>query len=387
MKIVLATGIYPPDIGGPATYVEKIAAQFLKAGHQVWVITYQTVFIDPDAKAVEWPVIRVAKNGGPLGRWRRFAKALREHASDADVVIAFSSVSCGIPLHLAKLDKPARTKAGGKGPKTILRLGGDFFWERYTALGGQLGLRAWHGTESPANGGGWKLRMSRTMNRQLMSTMLNNFDAVVYSTDYQKKIHEGYYKKLPKTLVLENALPMSEPVKHELHDPLRLLYLGRFVGFKNIRSLVASMALLPNATLTLVGSGPERLHIDEDVARLGLTGRVTVRGNALADEKRKIFDEHDMLVMPSITEISPNAALEARGSGLPVLITDDTGLSDTLTTGMQKAVMRAPEDIAAAVNTAKDRYAALAGESVSPLTRRGWDTVAGEWVTLFSSLS
>ena len=40
MKIVLATGIYPPDIGGPATYVSCLASEFSRLGMEVIVVTY-----------------------------------------------------------------------------------------------------------------------------------------------------------------------------------------------------------------------------------------------------------------------------------------------------------------------------------------------------------
>ena len=41
-KILLATGIFPPDIGGPATYVENLAIELEKLGHKVRVVTYSS---------------------------------------------------------------------------------------------------------------------------------------------------------------------------------------------------------------------------------------------------------------------------------------------------------------------------------------------------------
>ncbi|MBU2219306.1 hypothetical protein KKG15_02345, partial [Patescibacteria group bacterium] len=40
MRILIATGIYPPDIGGPATYAKNLADEFLRRGCGVKVITY-----------------------------------------------------------------------------------------------------------------------------------------------------------------------------------------------------------------------------------------------------------------------------------------------------------------------------------------------------------
>ena len=40
MKIILATGIFPPDIGGPAIYTEGLALELKKLGLEVKVVTY-----------------------------------------------------------------------------------------------------------------------------------------------------------------------------------------------------------------------------------------------------------------------------------------------------------------------------------------------------------
>ena len=110
MKIVLATGIYPPDIGGPATYVRALADQLNRLGHQVIVITYGKV----DTKTTTiwqdgaWQVVSVPWKGKPILRWFLFARALKKFAADADIVEAFSSVSVGVPIALARLRKPRK---------------------------------------------------------------------------------------------------------------------------------------------------------------------------------------------------------------------------------------------------------------------------------------
>ena len=130
MKIVLATGIYPPDIGGPATYVKNLADELVKIGHEVGVVTYSEKLIVNSEKCSVMGI----KKGFPIIRWFQYAKTLKKIAKDADIVYAFSSISCGIPVKLARLKKP----------KKILRLGGDFFWERYTAVGGKRSLRVYY---------------------------------------------------------------------------------------------------------------------------------------------------------------------------------------------------------------------------------------------------
>ena len=39
MKILLVTGIFPPDIGGPATYIPNLARYLKKKGNEVRILT------------------------------------------------------------------------------------------------------------------------------------------------------------------------------------------------------------------------------------------------------------------------------------------------------------------------------------------------------------
>lgn len=361
MKIVLATGIFPPEIGGPATYVSHLALELTKKGNTVTVVTYGR---ERGAEILHGTikVIRVGMDGGPVLRWKRYAAALRDVGSDADIVYAFSSVSCGVPLTMARLRQPRK----------VLRLGGDFLWERYTDRGGELGLRKWY-EEGPWFHGA-------------MNGLLKTFDHIVFSTQFQEGLYEKFYQRLPLHSVIENALPSGEPQLHELHTPPRLLFLGRFVAFKNLPSLLEALKDLPSATLTLIGSGPHRPRLEEIAAEMGLAERVAFQDALHGEEKKRVLQEHDLMVIASHTEISPNAALEARAAGLPVLLTEETGLSRSLTEGITLRPLRAPRDIAAAITEILDQYPLFAEKAASPLPQRGWTEVCDEHIQLFRSL-
>jgi glycosyltransferase involved in cell wall biosynthesis len=308
----------------------------------------------------------VAKRGSLFRRFLRYARALREQGRDVDVVLALSSVSVGVPLILARLSKP----------KKILRLGGDFFWERYTDAGGMKGLADWY--RSPF--GFW-----RAINTLCMGSILRRFDAIVYSTDFQRTIHEASYTKLPPSTVIENALPAlgRVPTLHSAHTPFRLLSMGRFVGFKNTLALLEALPELPDTHCTFIGSGPMESALKERARTLSLSQRVTFLPAVSGEEKERALLEHDLLVIPSVTDISPNTALEARAAGLPVLLTTDTGLSEALTQGMIRALLRTPANIVRAVQDVRRRYDTIAQAAAMPLHERSWEKVADEWEQFF----
>lgn len=357
MIILLATGIFPPDIGGPATYADELSRALRRCGHTVRVLTYGN---SPKA-TYDDGLFFVERSGSCFLRWLRYARALRQYGHDADVVIALSSVSVGVPLLFSRL----------RGPRRVLRLGGEFFWERFTDAGGMLGLDAWHRTRF----GVW-----RFLDRVVMPRLLRSFHVIVYSTEMQQSIHRRTYRSLPSTTVIENAVPPGTPVLHQRQTPLRLLILSRFVGFKNLLAFVRALSILgPAVRCTCVGDGPMRACVQEEVARQGLQAFVEFQAPVQGSAKMELFALHDLLVIPSVTEISPNTALEARASGLPVLLTEATGLSPALRQGMMIAPMQTAAEIADALRRAIDRYDALAQEAATPPRSRGWEAVAEEW--------
>jgi glycosyltransferase involved in cell wall biosynthesis len=361
MNIILATGIFPPDIGGPATYVSNLAREMAKRGLRVTIVTYGssrgTEMLYGDTK-----VIRVGKDGGSMLRWWRFAKVLKEVGKDADIVYGFSSVSVGVPLVLAGL----------KHPRKVLRLGGDFLWERYTDRGGEMGLRKWYESKPWFQGA--------------INGLLRKFDYIVFSTAFQERMYEQFYVHLPSHSVIENALPSGIPQMHEAHAPFRLLFLGRFVAFKNLVSLIHSLAELPDVTLSFIGDGPMAIPLQKTVSELGLSDRVSFHAPVSGDEKHKAFIEHDLMVLPSHTELSPNAALEARVAGLPVLLTEETGLSTQLTEGITLRPLRTSRDIVTAIKEIMAQYPLFAERAKAVLPERGWIEVCDEHLTLFRSL-
>lgn len=360
MKIVLATGIYPPDIGGPATYVKALARELEEAGNEVVVVTYG---YEVD-KSENRKVVLVGYKY-PFIRWLNFSRALKKVAKDADIVYAFSSISCGIPVKLARLKKP----------KKILRLGGDFGWERYTALGGGLGLGGWYKKKAIVTGF-WFL---------VTGWILKSFDYVVFSTEFQKKIYEEHFKKLPSNSVIENAVPEGNPEQHVKRDPFSLLFMGRFVGFKNLNNLIEAVKQMSNVRLTLVGDGPKKNELMKSASSAGT--RIMFASPVHGEEKMKIFAGHDLMVIPSITEISPNVALEARANGLPVLLTEETGFSSSLSEAMILRKLTTPSDIITAIKEVQENYSDIADAAGSSVKKRGWKEVAEEHMKLFNELS
>ena len=123
MHLLITTGIFIPEIGGPATYVAKLTKELLKLGHQVTVLTYSATFNDDFDKDLSYQVVRVKRTNKIKNYFNYYKKAkqlMQQHNYDA--IYCFDHFSAGLPISWVnrKFNK-----------KLLIRIGGDFIWERY----------------------------------------------------------------------------------------------------------------------------------------------------------------------------------------------------------------------------------------------------------------
>ena len=85
LRILIITGIFPPDIGGPATYVPQIATALASLGHQVTVPTLSDQ-LNPDDCAYTFPVKRLPRKGFKLWRWIRTMAQIIHLGGQVDVL-------------------------------------------------------------------------------------------------------------------------------------------------------------------------------------------------------------------------------------------------------------------------------------------------------------
>jgi hypothetical protein len=72
---------------------------------------------------------------------------------------------------------------------------------------------------------------------------------------------------------------------------------------------------------------------------------------------------------------------------MPVLLTQENGLSASLQKGMVVRDLQDSEHIASAIREVEKRYLAIAEECARPSIQRPWGMVAQEHIELFSRLS
>jgi N-acetyl-alpha-D-glucosaminyl L-malate synthase BshA len=119
--------------------------------------------------------------------------------------------------------------------------------------------------------------------------------------------------------------PRGEKIVMHISNFRKVKRVGDVVGaFAGIRSEV-------DARLVLVGDGPERAHAHEEVQRLGLEDDVVFLGKL--ESVAELLSCADLFLLPSEQESFGLVALEALASGVPVVGTSGSGISEVVDDG------------------------------------------------------
>ncbi len=113
-----------------------------------------------------------------------------------------------------------------------------------------------------------------------------------------------------------------------------VLYHGRISIQKGVDHFINAARLVvdnePNVVFVISGSGDMQTQIIEQVGRLGLSQHVLFAGALWEEDRDRMYQSADLLVMPSVSEPFGLVPLEALQHGTPSLITKQSGVAEVL---------------------------------------------------------
>jgi glycosyltransferase involved in cell wall biosynthesis len=132
-------------------------------------------------------------------------------------------------------------------------------------------------------------------------------------------------------------------------------YIGRLSQEKGVRYLVQAIVLLSDSyvpvKLLIFGEGPEKKALKDLVKEKSVGGKVIFVG--FQGDIENWLPAVDVFVLPSLTEGTPMALLEAMASGIPVVASAVGGVPQVIVSGKNGILVAPgkPEEIADALNT------------------------------------
>ncbi|MDI6631231.1 MAG: glycosyltransferase family 4 protein [Thermoanaerobacteraceae bacterium] len=317
MKILIVTGIVPPDIGGPATYVPLIAGALASRGHQVKVLTTsEPQDLSLDDSRYPFRVIRVNRRQ-PL--WRRTLTLIRliiRHGREADAIYAN-----GMHFETALANKFLRKPL-------VMKIVGDEAWERATREGWTKdGFEEFQSKRQP-----WPAEL----NKWQRAWATGQADRVIVPSRYLKRIVTQWGIPEERCAVVYNAVEIPEEAKPERTPPttpVKLITVGRLVPWKHIDKVIESLAHLKDVGLVVVGDGPDRQRLEALASTFGINGRVHFAGQRSKKETLALMAACDIFVLNSSYEGLPHVVVEAIQLGLPVIATAVGGTPEVVQDG------------------------------------------------------
>jgi glycosyltransferase involved in cell wall biosynthesis len=112
---------------------------------------------------------------------------------------------------------------------------------------------------------------------------------------------------------------------YRLHDPVRVISVGRQIEGKNPDNLIRAVAQLPNVHLTMVGDGTHHAHLRRVAEECNIGERIEFIASLTNDELCRRLPDFDLFATHNEYWGIPKAVLEPLLSGLPVVINHRQG--------------------------------------------------------------
>ncbi len=346
MRVLVVSGIWPPDVGGPASHAPEVARFLADRGHHVEVV----VTADTEPREEESFRLHWVSRALPKGLVHAVSAAeIARSARHADIVY-----TTGMFARTATACELVRRPF-------VVKLTGDPAFERSRARG-----RVEGGVEAFQRGGGG---VEPRLLRRLRDRTVRRAAHVVCPSEFLRDLAITWGAAPQRVSVVPNAIPVRPEPRDRLElrrsfgiDGDTVAFAGRFGPQKALDVLVAAVERVDGVALLLAGEGDPPRH-GANVRLLGPLDRERVLD---------LFAAADVAALSSSWENFPHTLVEALAAGTPVIATDVGGVSEIVQDGVN-GLLVPPGDVdalAAAIrryfadDALRERLAAAAAQSV-----------------------
>lgn len=337
----------PPEIGGPATYVQELVKRIggvkvkglapgseITESHKFLIVTLtQNPELTKNVIVIRSKLLKIKPFSTFIKSVKLFFNLAKErrnydiaYIQVPDLFGFFSLISLKI------LNKPA-----------ILKFVGDVSWE-YASNRGETSKFLDNYLEEK------KFSLSARIINNIQRTVLSGVDSVITPSKYLKEILCTFYNIEPsKVTTIYNAVDIEECQKIERkkendsinfsgnkHQIQNICYVGRLTPWKGIEGLIAAFKevnqVIENTRLLLVGDGPifYKKKLEKTVKELRLDGKVLFLGKKSHKEALSIIRSSELFILNSKYEGLPHVVIEAMACKTPVIATKIKGTQEVI---------------------------------------------------------
>ena len=307
-----------PDVGGPASHGPELGRFLAAHGHEVRAVTTAG---RGEPEPPGFPLRSSSRDRALPVRLATGAMAVSEEARGADVLYATGMYArTGLVSRLRRIP-------------LVLKLVSDPAYERARSLDLYAGTLEEFQRSVP----GARLRALKALRR----VTVGRASRIVIPSEYLARIACGWGVPGKRIAVIPNPAPRIEglPPRDQARRRLgvtgpTLVFAGRVVLQKNLPLAVAALREVPQASLVIVGEGPELPAIERAVSEAGVARRVFFQGALRRESVMEWFRAADAAVLPSDWENFPHAAVKALAAGTPLIATSVGGVPEIVRHGV-----------------------------------------------------
>ena len=302
MRVLVTVGIFPPDIGGPATFVPKIAKYFQdELNYEIEILTLsdnKNSNINDD-----FSVKRIDRNLPIIYRWLKTIFTIYKLGKNKDLIFVNG---LGTETTIANIFLKK---------KIIRKIVGDPVWER-TYSKAKI-------SESIDEFQVKNYGFSISLQKKVRSFSIKKSDIVVTPSKHLKNfiLNLGFKNKIE---IINNGVFIPEENTNIFtNDQINITIVSRLVSHKNIKKIIRAISDLndPLIYLNIIGDGPELNQLQKISLESNNKDNIIFHGKLNRDDINHIFLKSDIYIQASNYEGLPHSLLEAMSYGIPVLCT------------------------------------------------------------------
>ena len=298
----MTVGIFPPDIGGPATFVPKIAKYFQdELNYEIEILTLsdnKNSNINDD-----FSVKRIDRNLPIIYRWLITIFTIYKLGRNKDLIFVNG---LGTEATIANIFLKK---------KIIRKIVGDPVWERAYS---KAKISESFDEFQVKNYG-----FSISLQKKVRSFSIKKSDIVVTPSQHLKNfiLNLGFKNKIE---IINNGVFIPEENTNIFtNDQINITIVSRLVSHKNIEKIIKAISDLnsPLINLNIIGDGPELNQLQKISLESNNKDNIIFHGKLNRDDINHIFLKSDIYIQASNYEGLPHSLLEAMSYGIPVLCT------------------------------------------------------------------